>query len=197
MWPFKSKVVTKDSPPIVPLASAPGLDLIHGTQTPPPTSSAKEAHDMGFSIKAVIIDIEKDEKTFVSFLVKEYAEFYKNEPTLIQVIDTTVSYAEDGLAIVLPLAGEGALAGPIDTIVEEAVTDLNRASALVYDFGPSPTASSIFAAVQTNLAALETAGHVTNPATIAKVKLIINAIGTVAQLIAKAVLAASAPAPVA
>ena len=89
------------------------------------------------------------------------------------------------------------MAGPIDTIVEEAVTDLNRASALVYDFGPSPTASSIFAAVQTNLAALETAGHVTNPATIAKVKLIINAIGTVAQLIAKAVLAASAPAPVA
>ena len=150
-----------------------------------------------FSIKAVIGDIEVGAKTFVSFLAKEYASFYKNEPTLIQVIDTTVSYAEDGLAIVLPLAGEGALAGPIDTIVEEAVTDLNRASALVYDFGPSPTAASIFAAVQTNLAALETAGHVTNPATIAKVKLIINAIGTVAQLIAKAVLAASAPAPVA
>ena len=152
---------------------------------------------MGFSIKAVIIDIEKDEKTFVSFLVKEYAEFYKNEPTLIQVIDTTVSYAEDGLAIVLPLVGEGTLAGPIDAIVEEAVTDLNRASALVYDFGPSPNAASIFAAVQTNLSTLETAGHITNPATIAKVKLIINAIGTVAQLIAKAVLAASAPAPVA
>ena len=152
---------------------------------------------MGFSIKAVIIDIEKDEKTFVSFLVKEYAEFYKNEPTLIQTVDTTVSYVEDGLTIVLPLAGEGALAGPIDTIVEEAVTDLNRASALVYDFGPSPTAASIFAAVQTNLSTLETAGHITNPATIAKVKLIINAIGTVAQLIAKAVLAASAPAPVA
>ena len=147
---------------------------------------------MGFSIKAVIIDIEKDEKTFVSFLVKEYAEFYKNEPTLIQVIDTTVSYAEDGLAIVLPLVGAGTLAGPIDAIVEEAVTDLNRASALVYDFGPSPTAASIFAAVQTNLSTLETAGHITNPATVAKVKMIINAIGTVAQLIAKAVAAASA-----
>jgi hypothetical protein len=155
------------------------------------TSSAKEAQDMGFSIKAVIIDIEGSEKTFVSFLVKEYAEFYKNEPTLIQTVDTVVSYTEDGLAIVLPLAGEGALAGPIDAIVEEAVTDLNRASALVYDFGPSPTAASIFAAVQSNLVALETAGHITNPATIAKLKLIINAIGTVAQLIAKAVAAAT------
>ena len=144
-----------------------------------------------FSIKAVIIDIEGSEKTFVSFLVKEYAEFYKNEPTLIQTVDTVVSYTEDGLAIVLPLAGEGALAGPIDAIVEEAVTDLNRASALVYDFGPSPTAASIFAAVQSNLVALETAGHITNPATIAKLKLIINAIGTVAQLIAKAVAAAT------
>jgi hypothetical protein len=155
------------------------------------TSSAKEAQDMGFSIKAVISDIEGSEKTFVSFLVKEYAEFYKNEPTLIQTVDTVVSYTEDGLAIVLPLAGEGALAGPIDAIVEEAVTDLNRASALVYDFGPSPTAASIFAAVQSNLVALETAGHITNPATIAKLKLIINAIGTVAQLIAKAVAAAT------
>ena len=145
-----------------------------------------------FSIKAVIGEIETAGNTFVSFLVKEYAAFYKNEPTLTKTIDTTVSYAECALAIVLPLAGEGALVGPIDAIVEEVVTDLNRASALVYDFGPSPTAASIFAAVQTNLATLETAGHITNPATVAKVKLIINAIGTVAQLIAKAVAAASA-----
>jgi hypothetical protein len=150
-----------------------------------------------FSIKVAINDIEKDEKTFVGFLVKEYAEFYKSEPTLIQTIDTTVSYVEDGLAIVLPLVGVGTLAGPIDAIVEEAVTDLNRASALVYDFGPSPNAASIFAAVQTNLATLETSAHITNPATIAKVKLIINAIGTVAQLIAKAVAAASPATPAA
>ena len=148
-----------------------------------------------FSIKAIVNDIEQGEKSFVSFLVKEYTAFYKNEPTLIQTIDTTVSYAEDGLAIVLPLAGQGALVGPIDAIVEEAVTDLNRASALVYDFGPSPTAASIFASVQSNLATLETSAHVTNPVTIAKVKLIINAIGTVAQLIAKAVAAASASTP--
>jgi hypothetical protein len=146
-----------------------------------------------FSIKAVIGEIEQAGKSFVSFLVKEYAAFYKNEPTLIQTIDTTVSYAEDGLAIVLPLAGAGAAVGPIDAIMQEAVTDLNRASALVYDFGPSPNAASIFAAVQSNLATLETAGHITDPATVAKVKLIINAIGTVAQLIAKAVAAASAP----
>jgi hypothetical protein len=150
-----------------------------------------------FSIKAVIHDIEQTEKSFVSFLVKAYSVFYKNEPTLIQVVDTTVSYAEDGLAIVLPLAGAGTLAGPIDAIVEEAVSDLNRASALVYDFGPSPNAASIFAAVQTNLATLETDAHITNPATIAKVKLIINAIGTVAQLIAKAVAAASPATPAA
>ena len=183
MWPFKSKAALP----------APHLVVAIDPTRPMGTlESAKEAQDMGFSIKAVISDIEGSEKTFVSFLVKEYAEFYKSEPTLIQTIDTTVSYTEDGLAIVLPLVpGAGTLVGPIDAIVEEAVTDLNRASALVYDFGPSPTAASIFAAVQANLAALETAGHITNPATIAKLKLIINAIGTVAQLIAKAVAAAT------
>lgn len=148
---------------------------------------------MGFSIKAVVADIEKEEKSFVTFLVKEYSAFYKSEPTLIKTVDSVVSYAQDGLAIVLPLVGEAALTGPVESIVDEAVTDLNRGAALVYDFGPSPTAASIFSAVQSNLATLETAGHVTNPASVAKVKLIINAIGTVAQLIAKAVAAATAP----
>ena len=143
------------------------------------------------SIKSIVNDIEQGEKSFVSFLVKEYAAFYKEGPTLVQTVDTAVSYAEDGLAIVLPLAGEGALVGPIDTLVSGAITDLNRASALVYDFGPSPTAASIFAAVQSNLAALETDAQITDPVTIAKVKLIINAIGTIAQLITKAVAAAS------
>lgn len=153
---------------------------------------------MGFSIKAIVADIEKDEKTFVTFLVKEYSAFYKNEPTLIKTVDSVVGYAEDGLAIVLPLVGEGALEAPVQAIVEQALDDLNRASALVYDFGPSPTSASIFAAVQSNLASLETAGHITNTATIAKIKLIINAIGTVAQIIAKAVAAATAtPTPAA
>lgn len=144
-----------------------------------------------FSVKAIVADIEKDGKTFVSWLVKEYASFYKNEPSLIQTIDTTVGYAEDGLAIVLGVTGQGALTAPIQAVVDEAVSDLNRAAALVYDFGPSPTAAGIFAAVQSNLASLETAGHVKDAATIAKVRLIINAVGTVAQLIAKAVAAAT------
>lgn len=152
-----------------------------------------------FSLKAIVTEVEKDGKSFVSFLVREYAAFYKNEPTLIKTVDTTVSYAEDGIDIVLGMSGNGLLTPEVNAIIEEAVTDLNQAAALVYDFGPSPKAASIFAAVQNNLAALEKDGHIKDPVTQAKMKLIINAIGTLAQIIAKAVAAASgagsAPAP--
>ena len=148
---------------------------------------------MSFSLKRLVTEAEGEVKTFVGWLVKQYTAFYKNEPTIIKTVDTVVSYAKDGLDIVLGVTGQTALAAPVDAIVTEAVTDLDRAAALVYDFGPSPTAASIFQAVQANLATLETAGHITNPATVAKIKLIINAVGTLAQIVAKAVAAATAP----
>jgi hypothetical protein len=91
----------------------------------------------------------------------------------------------DGAAAALPA---------VNAIINEAVSDLNRASALVYDFGPSPTAQSIFATVQANLATVESVGNITDAATKAKIALIYNAVGTVASLIAKAVEAAKTPA---
>ena len=148
---------------------------------------------MAFSIKAAIAEIEQGEKTFVSFLAKEYQAFYKSEPTLIQTVDSTVSYVQDALTIVLSVEGAGAAVPAVNAIINEAVSDLNRASALVYDFGPSPTAQSIFTTVQANLATIESVGNITDAATKAKIQLIYNAVGTVASLLAKAVAAAKTP----
>lgn len=144
------------------------------------------------SVTKIVADVEAKAKTVVSFLVKAYAAFYKNEPTVIKVVDDTVTYAVEGLDIVLGASGSTAAIPEVNAIVNEAVSDLNVAATLVYDFGPSPNAASIFAAVQANLATLETAGNVKDPVTLAKLKLIINAVGTVAQLVAKAVDAAKA-----
>lgn len=147
---------------------------------------------MAFSIKAAIEDIEKVDKTVVGWLVKEYSAFYKSEPTIVQVVDSTIQYIEIGLPIVLGVTGGAALAGPIDAILNEAVSDLKVVSATIDDFGPSPSAASIIQGVQTELASLETAANITDPASKAKLQLIVNAVGSLYQLILKTIAAAPA-----
>jgi len=153
--------------------------------------------NIGNEIKSAWNEVEGVEHTVVSFLAKEYAAFYKHEPAIETVIDDTVKYVEIGLPIVLDATGEGALAPAVTAIVDEVYSDLKVVSATVYDFGPSPTAASILSSVQANLSSLETAGHVKDSAKLAKLKLIVNAVGALAAIIAKAIAAAQAPVPAA
>ena len=149
-----------------------------------------------FSIKAIIADIEKDEKTVVSWLAKEYEAFYKAEPELTVVVDNVVSYVELGLPIVLGATGGAALAGPIDAVLNEVIGDLKIVSATVYDFGAAPNVASVVAGVRTELSNLEQLAHITDPVKLAKLKLIVNAVGSLYQLILKAV-APAVPTPAA
>jgi hypothetical protein len=152
---------------------------------------------MAFSIKAVVADIEKDEKTVVSWLVAEYAKFYKDEPAIATVVDDTINYVELGLPIVLGATGGAALAAPIDNALNEIVSDLKVVSATIYDFGPAPNVASVIAGVQTELSSLETVAHITDPAKLAKLQLIVNAVATLYQLVLKAITPAATPAPAA
>ena len=139
-------------------------------------------------------EVQGIEHTVVAWLAKEYTVFYKKEPAIESIVDSTVSYVEIGLPIVLGATGEAALDPIVEGVLNEAVGDLKVVSATIYDFGPSPNAASIVSSVQANLASLETAGHVKDPAKVAKLSLIVNAVGALAAVIAKAVAAAKAPA---
>jgi hypothetical protein len=139
-------------------------------------------------------DIKGIEHTVVSWLAKEYAKFYKAEPTIDSIVDSTVKYVEIGLPIVLDVTGEAVLDPAIEAVLNEVVSDLKVVSATVYDFGPSPSAATILSSVQANLSGLETAGHVKDPAKVAKLTLIVNAVGALAAVIVKAIAAAEAPA---
>jgi len=148
-----------------------------------------------FSLKAIVADVEKGRKTVVGWLVKEYSAFYKAEPTIETVVDDTVQYAEIGLPIVLGVTGGEALAPEVDDVLNDITSGLKVVSATIYDFGPSPTAASVLAGVQTNLQNLETVAGIKDPAKLAKLQLIVNAVGALGSLIAKAVAAAEAPTP--
>jgi hypothetical protein len=81
-------------------------------------------------------------------------------------------------------------------VVNEAQTDLSVASALVADFGPTPTAASAFASVQTNLNGLLTAGHVKSTTAVAAVTKAVSEVGVIAQAVqtaASQIKAAAAP----
>jgi hypothetical protein len=137
------------------------------------------------SISAIVSEVEGKVKTVVGWLAKQFQKVYAKEPQIQQVVDAVVPYAEAGLDIILATSGEAAAVPEVNAVINEAQSDLKVVSALIYDFGPTPNASSIAAAVQANLASLETAGHIKDPATLAKLKLIINAVGNLSEIIAK------------
>ena len=132
-------------------------------------------------------EVKGIEHTVVSWLVKEYAAFYNKEPEIDSIVDSTVQYVEIGLPIVLGVTGGAALEPAVEGVLNEVVSDMKVVSATVYDFGPSPSAASILASVQANLSSLETAGHIKDPAKLAKLDLIVKAVGALAAVIVKAI----------
>lgn len=138
----------------------------------------------------IFSEIKGIEHSVVSWMAKEYAAFYKKEPEIDQIVDDTVQYVEIGLPIVLSMTGCAALDPVVEDVLNEVVSDLKVVSSTVYDFGPSPNAASILNGVQTNLLSLEAAGHIKDAAKLAKLKLIVNAVGALATVIAKAISAA-------
>jgi hypothetical protein len=142
------------------------------------------------SFAKIVADVEGTEKTFVGWMVKEYTVLYKAEPTIEQVVDDAIGYAEPALIIILDASGGAAAAPEVAAVISEAQSDLRVVSGLIYDFGATPTAASIAAGVQKELAGLESAGHIKDAVTQAKFSLIIRAVGTLATAIANAVAAA-------
>ena len=146
------------------------------------------------SFSKIVADVEGGAKTFVGYIAKEYALLYGKEPQIEQVVDTAIDYVTPALVIVLDAAGEGALAPEVVAVINEAQSDLKVVGALIYDFGPTPNAAKIAAAVQANLAGIETAGHFKDAATQAKFSLIVRAVGVLATALANAVSAATSKA---
>lgn len=133
----------------------------------------------------------------VAWLEKELAALEGKAPTIERVIDAGLSYIGPVLQIGLTAIGDGPEAALVGTVISKAQIDLKAASAVVTDFGPNPTAASIFEAVKSNLGALLSAAQVKNATTIASVTKAVNEVGMLGSAVETAAsqIAAAAAAP--
>jgi hypothetical protein len=123
------------------------------------------------------------EHTTMAWIEKTLAEVEGKAPGIEKIIDAGITYITPVLQIATNAAGDPALAAQIGAVSAQAKTDLAVASALVTDFGPTPTAASAFTAVQTNLGALLTAGHVKSAQSVAAVSKAMNEVGAIATAV--------------
>lgn len=136
--------------------------------------------------------IENAAHSTIAWLEKELTAIEKKAPTIERVIDAGLSYIAPVLEIALTSIGDGAAATVVSAVVAKAQSDLLVASALVTDFGPTPTASSIFASVKTNLSGLLTASQVTSAGSVAAVTKAVNEVGILATAVSTAATAIGA-----
>jgi len=115
--------------------------------------------------------------TFTAWVAKEYTKLYAVEPTINAVADSVFKYAIPAIQILVGMEAGAPAATAVGAIAAEAQSSLHAASALIYDFGPSPTITGIVKGVQDNLGALLTAGHITNPASVDATNKIVNSLG--------------------
>lgn len=130
--------------------------------------------------------IANAEHTFATWAEKELAKLSADAPAIEEVAATVLKWAIPAISIIV-----GAEAGPaagaiVSDIGAEAQRDLTAVGGLIYDFGATPTAASAVASVQKNLAALLTAGHITNPVSGANVTKVVNSLGALVSALAPA-----------
>jgi hypothetical protein len=136
------------------------------------------------SFTSIFTGIEKAAKSTVAWLEKELAVIVGAAPKIEQVIDAGLSYINPVLTIALDAVGDEAAVPIVQEVITEAQSDLKAASALVMDFGPTPTAASIFTSVEANLQALLTAGHVKSVTSIAAVNKAVTEVGALGAAVA-------------
>jgi hypothetical protein len=149
---------------------------------------------MGFSFKSIFTGVSNAEHSTVAWLEHAMVVFVHEAPTIEKVIDAGLSYIGPVLTLALTAAGDGPAAAIVTDAINQAHIDLHAASALVTDFGPTPTAASVFSAVEANLSALLAAGHVTNATSVAAVTKAVSEIGVLGAAVGAAVSAVEAAA---
>jgi hypothetical protein len=137
--------------------------------------------------KSVFNGISSAAHSTVAWLEKELVAFTKAAPKLEQIVDAGLAYIGPVLQLALTATGEGDAAKIVGDVIHEAQADLTAASALVTDFGPTPTAASVFASVADHLSTLLTDGHVKNPQSVAAVTKAVTEVGLLGSAIEAAV----------
>jgi hypothetical protein len=146
------------------------------------TPAKAEEKIMGF--KSFFTGIVNAEHTMVSWAEKELGILHNDMPAIESVIAAGLKYAGPALQTVVSLEAGSAAGNEVGKILGDAQAGLTAASAFVYDFGATPTASSILGSVSKDLGVLLAAGKVSNPKSVATVTSIVTNLDLLVQAIA-------------
>jgi hypothetical protein len=143
---------------------------------------------------SLLTGIENLEHSTVAWFAKEYQSIHGELPAIDALVDRVAPY----MKVLLQTVVTAEFGAPAGTLVADAVSsaqaDLDVVSATVYDVGATPSAASMVSAVQSNLSGLLTAGHVTNPTSVATVTKVVTELGSLSTAITNATPAPATPA---
>lgn len=148
---------------------------------------------------SIFTDIKNAEHSTAAWLEKTLTAMEGKAPTIEKMADAVLEYVGPALQIGLSAINEPALSAAVGTIVTDARTKLAAASALLADFGPSPTVASIYTTVAGNLSTALTTLAIKNTKTIATITKAVSEVGIVGSAVSAAAagieVAAAASAP--
>jgi hypothetical protein len=121
--------------------------------------------------------------TFGAWAEKEWTVIYSSAPTIEQVAAAVLKYAGPALSTVVTAEAGGPAGALVAKALSDAQAGLLAASSLIYDFGAHPSVVGSIKAVQTNLSALLSAGHITNATSVATVTKVVNELDSLSQAI--------------
>ena len=130
---------------------------------------------------SIFSKIESAEHTFAGWFEKELAKLVKDAPTFFTIADNTLAYVGPILVTVLDAIGQTSVAAEAQTVINQALQDVIVLRGVLEDAGPTLTAKSLLASIQTNLQGLLTGAHISD---VANVTLINKVLGELAALLA-------------
>jgi hypothetical protein len=130
---------------------------------------------------SIFSDIANAAKSTAAWIEKELTKILKAAPTVLSVIDTTLSYTSTIIEVIVERVAGTAAEAEVAKILTEVQSDIKVAQAVIYDTGASTTVSGLLDAIIANLKALETAGHISDTATIALVTKVLTELDVIAK----------------
>jgi len=119
------------------------------------------------------------EHNFATFAEKELAAFSKEALTIEPILSSILQYGGMVLQTVVTVEAGQPAGAIVGKVILDAQAGLVAIRSTVYDAGATPSISSTIASIQTNLNALISAGHVTNPTSVANITKVVNALGAI------------------
>jgi hypothetical protein len=132
---------------------------------------------------SIFSGIEKAVKSTAAWIEKEFTKVLKTTPTVLSIVDTTLSYTSVLIEIIVERLAGTADEEETAKVLAEVRADIKVVQAVLYDTGASATVSSLLDSIIANLTTLEKAGHISDTATVALISKVLTELDVITKKI--------------